>query len=479
MRKLEFDLLRYLRDEADSDSSFEPDELELSFGGNGGEPVSIGIEGLSLVGRIDRVDTHGSRALVRDYKTGRSRADYGASKWIDENRLQIAVYMLALAEVRPELEVVAGVYDPLAGSKPNPRGLLLEDARDELGDGWTRTDWRDREEFDAILDEAREAVGEVLARMRARRRASVSRLVRLERRLHLPRDLQARGMSAELTPEQQAAVEERGTGLFVHANAGSGKTRVLVERFVRAVVEDGVPVDRILAITFTEKAAAELRARLRARFLELGERDRAREAEGAWVSTIHGFCSRLLRRHALLAGIDPEYEVLDETRAARIAIDAFDRALEDFLDPDEPERLDLAAAHTPDRLRRMVTTVHAKRRSAGEERPGAAGDRGAAAWRRARRARRGARGGARELGAQAGTSEGRRRDLEARALPRRARRRPGGRGRRPGALRRARCEDRPHEGAPGSRDAGGRRGARRLGGGLHGAPRPRRLRAAA
>ena len=225
-------------------------------------------------------------------------------------------------------------------------------------------------------------------------------------------------MSAELTPEQQAAVEQRDTGLFVHANAGSGKTRVLVERFVRAVVEDGVPVDRILAITFTEKAAAELRARLRARFLELGERDRAREAEGAWVSTIHGFCSRLLRRHALLAGIDPEYEVLDETRAARIAIDAFDRALEDFLDPDEPERLDLAAAHTPDRLRRMVTTVHAKRRSAGEERPELPeteeprlGDERAVARRRARgRARRARRPG--------GVAERGRRDREARALPR-------------------------------------------------------------
>ncbi|HYH59523.1 MAG TPA: UvrD-helicase domain-containing protein, partial [Thermoleophilaceae bacterium] len=176
-------------------------------------------------------------------------------------------------------------------------------------------------------------------------------------------------MSVELTPEQRAAVEQRDTGLFVHANAGSGKTRVLVERFVRAVVDDGVAVDRILAITFTEKAAAELKARLRRRFLELGERGHARKAEGAWVSTIHGFCSKLLRRHALLAGIDPEYEVLDETQAARLAIDSFDRALEGFLDPGEPARLDLAAAHTPDRLRRMVTTVHAKRRSAGEAAP--------------------------------------------------------------------------------------------------------------
>ena len=176
-------------------------------------------------------------------------------------------------------------------------------------------------------------------------------------------------MSFELTAEQRAAVESRESGLFVHANAGSGKTRVLVERFVRAVVEDGVPVDRILAITFTEKAAAELRARVRARFLALDRPDAARDAEAAWISTIHGFCSKLLRRHALAAGIDPEFEVLDETRAARLAIESFDRALEEFLETSDPARLDLAAAHTPDKLRRMVTTVHGKRRSAGEDRP--------------------------------------------------------------------------------------------------------------
>jgi ATP-dependent helicase/DNAse subunit B len=166
VRRLEFDLLRYLRREAESTSRFEPDDLELAFGGEGEEPISIGIEGLELIGRIDRVDTFGDRALVRDYKTGRSRPDYGASRWKDEHRLQVAVYMLALAELRPELELVGGVYDPLAGSDPSPRGLLLEPARDDLGDGWTRTDWRDREGFEAVLDDAREAVGEVLDRMR-------------------------------------------------------------------------------------------------------------------------------------------------------------------------------------------------------------------------------------------------------------------------------------------------------------------------
>ena len=75
---------------------------------------------------------------------------------------------------------------------------------------------------------------------------------------------------------------------------------------------------RILAITFTERAAGELRERVRARLLELDERDVAREAEAAHVSTFHGFCARLLRVHPLQAGVDPfkpkgtENELKDE-----------------------------------------------------------------------------------------------------------------------------------------------------------------------
>ena len=175
----------------------------------------------------------------------------------------------------------------------------------------------------------------------------------------------------QLTPEQAEAVGQRDGSLFLHAGAGSGKTRVLVERFVRAVLEDEVGVERILAITFTEKAAAELKGRLRRRFLELGEREKAREAEGAWVSTIHGFCARVLRANALAAGIDPDFRVLDEARAARLQIDAFDGALEAFLRAAarNEERLDLVASYTPDKLERMVRTVHSHLRSRGQTRP--------------------------------------------------------------------------------------------------------------
>ena len=111
-----------------------------------------------------------------------------------------------------------------------------------------------------------------------------------------------------LTEEQELAVERRSEPLLLAAGAGSGKTSVLVERFVRAVREDGVAPGRILAITFTERAAGELRERVRARFGELGEREAARDTEAAFVSTFHGFCARLLRAHPLAAGLDPEFD---------------------------------------------------------------------------------------------------------------------------------------------------------------------------
>jgi ATP-dependent exoDNAse (exonuclease V) beta subunit len=190
-------------------------------------------------------------------------------------------------------------------------------------------------------------------------------------RLLVPLDLQVRGVSGDrLTPEQERAVARRDCSLTVRAGAGTGKTTVLVERFVRAVMEDEVAVEAILAITFTDKAAAEMRARVRSRFLELGRRADARAAEGAWISTIHGFCSRVLRAHALTAGIDPDFRVLDELEAERIATDAFDQALESFLgEGEDPVGLEMVAAYTADGLRDMVRTAHSRLRSRGQRRP--------------------------------------------------------------------------------------------------------------
>jgi ATP-dependent helicase/nuclease subunit A len=172
------------------------------------------------------------------------------------------------------------------------------------------------------------------------------------------------------TEEQQRAIDRRDGALLVAAGAGSGKTSVLVERFARAVLDDGVAVDAILAITFTEKAAAELKARVRDRFAAAGRHAEARAAEGAYISTIHGFCSTILRSHALAAGIDPEYRVLDALEADRLGRDAFDGALAAFLHDDaDPERLRLVAAYTPDKLAAMTRTAYGHLRSRGAQRP--------------------------------------------------------------------------------------------------------------
>ncbi len=114
-----------------------------------------------------------------------------------------------------------------------------------------------------------------------------------------------------LTPEQARVVLERDGPLMVAANAGSGKTTVLVERFVRYVVDDDVDPRAILAITFTRRAAGQLRERIRDRFMQLGCIEHARAMEGAWISTIDGFCLRVLSSHAVVAGLDPELVVLD------------------------------------------------------------------------------------------------------------------------------------------------------------------------
>ncbi|MDF2775061.1 MAG: UvrD/REP helicase, partial [Geminicoccaceae bacterium] len=112
--------------------------------------------------------------------------------------------------------------------------------------------------------------------------------------------------------EQLAAIRARAPLVTVSAGAGSGKTTVLVERFIDLVQNDGASPLEVLAITFTEKAAAEMKERIVRRFEERGDTADRRLAEAAYISTIHGFCSRILREHPLAARLDPSFRVMDE-----------------------------------------------------------------------------------------------------------------------------------------------------------------------
>ena len=169
-----------------------------------------------------------------------------------------------------------------------------------------------------------------------------------------------------MNEQQLEAVEARGE-VFVSAGAGTGKTSVLVERFVRAVCDEGLDVESMLVITYTRKAAGELRSRIREALLARGRPDLARSLDGAWISTIHGFCSRLLRAHPFAVGIDPRFRELDDDQGAVLRGEAFERALAGFCTGRDDDRLRLLAIYGASGLRRMLTGVYETLRSAGRD----------------------------------------------------------------------------------------------------------------
>jgi len=163
-RRLEFDLLRFLRSEADSDSCFEPAALERDFGFDEAEPVELD-GGLRVRGRIDRVDECDGMALVIDYKTGRRVDRYKVASWEPENRFQAALYMLVVEKLLG-LRAAGGVYVALGSEDPRPRGMVADDV-DELGQRWVDTDRLAPDEFRQKLDWALGRIRDTDALMRA------------------------------------------------------------------------------------------------------------------------------------------------------------------------------------------------------------------------------------------------------------------------------------------------------------------------
>jgi ATP-dependent exoDNAse (exonuclease V) beta subunit len=150
-----------------------------------------------------------------------------------------------------------------------------------------------------------------------------------------------------------AIVEALDETLFVEAGAGSGKTKALVDRIVALVVERDVPMREIAAVTFTEKAAAELRDRIR-RALELRADDadprvaaRAAQAldelDAAAVSTLHAFAQRILAEHPVEAGLPPRIEVLDDIASQLAFEERWTRFVDELLDDPSLERTILLA----------------------------------------------------------------------------------------------------------------------------------------
>ncbi|QUV84493.1 UvrD-helicase domain-containing protein [Chloracidobacterium aggregatum] len=158
------------------------------------------------------------------------------------------------------------------------------------------------------------------------------------------------------TDAQQAAIEVLDRPLVVTAGPGAGKTRVLTERFLHLLEQPGVGVENIVAITFTNKAANEMRERIRQRIeaqivkhqgtgAELQWRQRKRQLEAAAIGTIHSFCSRLLHEFPLAAGVDPTFTTLDEYTAAVMLDQAAQQAVTGAIDQGDDLVAELVAAY--------------------------------------------------------------------------------------------------------------------------------------
>ena len=139
-----------------------------------------------------------------------------------------------------------------------------------------------------------------------------------------------------LTPEQQAVVDHRGSALLVSAAAGSGKTKVLIDRVLCRVAQEQRNLDDFLMITFTQAAAAELRGKLIDRLseqLSLHPNDRHLQKQMsrvylAQISTVHAFCAGLLREYAHVLSLPADFRIADEQEAQRLRTRAVTQLLE-------------------------------------------------------------------------------------------------------------------------------------------------------
>ena len=175
---------------------------------------------------------------------------------------------------------------------------------------------------------------------------------------------------ADLDDDQKNAATLGGNEVVVSAGAGSGKTRLLVGRYLYLAAALHTPPREIAAITFTNKAADQMKARIAAKAPELA--DRYPELSGLWrelsehihdapISTIHAFCNAILRAYPVEAGVDPLFEVLDETALAGLRADTLDRFIASRLEEDPARMESLAGVFGLGGLRSMLGILLDKR----------------------------------------------------------------------------------------------------------------------
>lgn len=164
------------------------------------------------------------------------------------------------------------------------------------------------------------------------------------------------------TREQSEAINARNHTILVSAAAGSGKTAVLVERIV-TLVREGFPLDRMLIVTFTRAAAAEMRQRLHERMMKEPKDDPVvsqalDDLDGAEISTIHSFCQKIIRNDFQAVDIDPLARICEEQQGTALFEQAFCDAMNALLEEDQPDFHDFADAFDQQEIREMTSRLY-------------------------------------------------------------------------------------------------------------------------
>ena len=164
-------------------------------------------------------------------------------------------------------------------------------------------------------------------------------------------------MAMNFTEDQQRVIDTAGKNILVSASAGSGKTAVLVARIMKKVCEEGVDIDRLLIVTFTNAAAAEMRERIHNALMERMEEEPENEhlqrqlvlLMNAQITTIHSFCLYLVRNHFEMVDIDPSFRLGDEGEMKLLKNDTLDEMLEEYYSEGREDFLEMIEAMTSQR----------------------------------------------------------------------------------------------------------------------------------
>ena len=174
------------------------------------------------------------------------------------------------------------------------------------------------------------------------------------------------------TDEQKAVIDSRDCNLLVSAGAGSGKTAVLVERIIQMITDKDKPldVDKLVVVTFTKAAAAEMKGRIRTAIAKALEDDpdnthlmrQQTLIHNARITTIDSFCLDIVRNYFHRIDLSPDFRISDEGELTLLKEDVMDEMLEEMYAEADPAFIRLVECYAPkkkdDEIRNIIMRIH-------------------------------------------------------------------------------------------------------------------------